>query len=129
MNEGTISKHIQLAAAYQGLQLWRNNVGAYQDETGRVIRYGLANDSKKLNAEIKSSDLIGITRVLITPEMYGRVLGVFSAIECKPPGWKFSEADTRAVAQQAFHRLVLREGGFAGFAQSPEDMLRIVGRK
>lgn len=128
MNEDTIQSHVRLAAANQGLQLWRNNVGACEDQTGRLIRYGLANESKAVNDKIKSSDLIGVTPVLITPDMYGRILGVFTALETKRPDWKYRDSDKRAVAQLRFHEIVREVGGFAGFVQSPEDMMRIIGR-
>ena len=53
-------KRIRLEAAKQGILLWRNNVGAVKTSDGRMIRFGLANDSHKMNQHIKSSDLIGI---------------------------------------------------------------------
>lgn len=128
MTENPIQQQIRLAAAYQHLQLWRNNSGACEDKTGRQIRYGLANDSAAMNARIKSSDLIGITPTLVTPDMVGHLLGVFTAIEVKAEDWRFRPSDKRAVAQLAFHDIVRQAGGYAGFAQSPEDMLRIIGR-
>jgi hypothetical protein len=109
-------------------QIWRNNSGAYQDERGNMIRYGLANESKQENDRIKSSDLIGITPVLITPTMVGMTLGVFTAYECKPEGWKLRLSDSRGLAQQQFHDIVRQVGGFAGFVSDPRDIYRIIGR-
>jgi hypothetical protein len=115
-------------------QIWRNNSGAslmVDDTTGqtRMVRYGLGNDSAQLNKEIKSSDLIGITPVLITPAMVGYWLGVFTAYECKPPGWKLRPSDDRALAQAKFHDIVRASCGFAGFVSDPAaDIPRIVGR-
>jgi hypothetical protein len=128
MNEAASQSHIRLAAANQHLQLWRNNTGVAVDDTGRHVRYGLCNDSKQLNDKIKSSDLIGITPVLITPEYYGRILGVFTAVETKAPGWKYRDNDARAVAQKRFHDIVKAAGGFAGFAQTVDDFLWIIER-
>lgn len=128
MRESAVSSHGRLYAAQQGVDLWRNNCGAFQDETGRWIRYGLCNDSKKLSEKVKSSDLIGITPTLITPEMVGYMLGVFTAIETKPTDWHMTPADKRAEAQAAFHDIVHKNGGFAGFAQSKEDFKRIIRR-
>lgn len=126
MRESATASHITLDAANIGVELWRNNNGAFPDETGRVIRYGLCNDSKKMSENVKSSDYIGITPVLITPDMVGQVIGVFTAIETKPSDWKFSPADKRAVAQRAFHDIVLRAGGFAGFARNVFDFRKII---
>lgn len=46
--EDAAQQAIRVEASKKGMRLWRNNVGACQDHTGRFIRYGLANDSKKL---------------------------------------------------------------------------------
>lgn len=109
-------------------QIWRNNSGAYQDEFGRMVRYGLCNDSAQLNAVIKSSDLIGITPTLITPAMVGYYLGVFTAYECKPEGWKLTPGDKRGLAQAKFHDIVKQACGFAGFVSDPQDIYGIIGR-
>lgn len=121
-DEATVQQAVRLRAAYARMHLWRNNVGACEDKSGRVIRYGLGNDSAQLNRAIKSSDLIGMTPVVITPEMVGRTLAVFTAIECKRPGWKLTNADERGRAQKKFIDLVKDAGGFAGFATSADDV-------
>lgn len=119
-------------------QIWRNNSGAYQDEFGNFVRYGLANESKQENELIKSSDLIGITPTLITQEMVGYWLGVFTAYEVKPSGWamptpiagrplhKQPEATKRAMAQAKFHEIVRAACGYAGFVTDPKDIHRII---
>jgi len=114
--------------AHTGGVLWRNNSGACTDDTGRLIRYGLGNDSAALNREIKSSDLIGITPVRCYVEGRGwTVLGVFTAFECKPEGWHQTPGDKRAIAQARFHDIVRQAGGFAGFITSLPDMWRALG--
>lgn len=127
-DETTVGNAVRLAAAYQGLQLWRNNTGVAVDLNGRHIRYGLANDSKQLNDRIKSSDFIGITPYLVMPHDVGRIVGVFTALETKREDWHMTPGDKRAVAQAAFHDIVRQAGGFAGFVQSTDDMMRIIGR-
>lgn len=129
MRESAIASHIRLAAAQAGLELWRNNNGAFKDDTGRVIRYGLCNDSPALSKRVKSSDFIGITPMIVTHAMLGNIIGVFTAIETKPSDWVFSDKDERAVAQAAFHDIVNKAGGFAGFARNVEEFKRIVGIK
>lgn len=129
MKESATASHIRLDAAQQNIDLWRNNNGAFKDEkTGRWIRYGLCNDSASLNKQIKSSDLIGITPVMITPEMVGTVVGVFTAVETKPSGWELKPGDDRGLAQKRFHDIVKRAGGFAGFASTVAQFRRIIGR-
>jgi len=116
--------------AYIG-PMWRNNSGACYDERGRLIRYGLGNDSAQINQEIKSSDLIGITPVLITPTMYGQILGVFTAYECKPSGWRYNSVPSKSnrdIAQNKFHNIVRDAGGFAGFVSDPNDIHSIIRR-
>lgn len=130
MKESGVASHIRLEAANSGIELWRNNVGVLRDENGRPIRYGLANDTAALNKNIKSSDFIGITPVQAYVEGIGwTVLGVFTAIETKAEDWKFYQSDERALAQQAFHDIVRKAGGFAGFARNITEFRRIIGRE
>lgn len=129
MKENSVAQRVQLEAARLNVLTMRNNVGACEDATGRFIRYGLMNESAKVNKEIKSSDLIGITPVQAYVEGIGwTVLGVFTAIETKASDWKFRPSDDRAVAQAKFHEIVKQHGGFAGFATGPEDV-RIICRR
>lgn len=109
-SEAAVQQLVRLEASRLGMRLFRNNVGACKDETGRVIRYGLCNDSAQMNKAVKSSDLIGIRPVIITPDMMGHTIGQFVAREVKRPGWSYRGTD-REVAQQAFGQLVLKLGG------------------
>ena len=119
-NESEVQQEIQLAGAYVGCQLMRNNSGAFQDKDGRQVRYGLGNVSKSHGDRIKSSDLVGFTKVTITPDMVGREVAIFTAVEVKREDWKFSPKDKREMAQWAFIRWVKKAGGIAGFANSIE---------
>jgi hypothetical protein len=122
-SEAAGQQRIRLTAPTHGVRLWRNNVGACVDERGNHIRYGLANESTAMNRKLKSADLIGITPVTITPAMVGAVLGVFTSIECKRPGWKY-KANAREQAQLSWAELILSMGGFAQFATDPADIWR-----
>lgn len=132
-SETAVQQHVRLehCRATNG-QIWRNNSGAGRiigdDGVERMIRWGLANESAQQNAEIKSSDLIGITPTLITPEMVGYWLGVFTAYEVKPTGWKMRPGDKRALAQQRFHDIVRAACGYAGFVTDPRDIYGIIRR-
>lgn len=124
-SEELVQQQIRLDVARSGLDLWRNNVGValHTDRYGqtRAVRYGLLNDSEDINKEFKSSDLIGIRPMLVTPEWVGHTVGVFAAIECKESGWKLTPGDKRGQAQQRFIDLVTQAGGFAGFARSVDE--------
>ena len=116
--EAIVQNAIRLEASQKGLRLWRNNSGVAMDENGdRTVRYGLCNDSKKINKKLKSADLIGIRPVLITPGHVGQVIGQFVARECKPSDWIYTATD-REKAQLKFLELVAALGGDATFAIS-----------
>jgi hypothetical protein len=114
--EQDIQNKVRMDAAKRGILLWRNNVGATRTETGRIIRYGLANDSSRVNREIKSSDLIGITPKMITSDDIGAMVGVFTAIEIKRPGWTFNSKKEQEIAQKKYIDLVNNLGGIAFFS-------------
>lgn len=129
MKEETVAQHVLYEAAKLNVNLMRNNVGACQDATGRLIRYGLMNESAKQNEQIKSSDYVGICPVWCYRENIGwGWVGVFTAVETKASTWQFSQSDKRALAQSKFHDMVRSYGGFAGFATGPDDVRRIIGR-
>lgn len=113
---------MRLAAAAAGIPLLRNNVGACRDKTGRLIRFGLGNDSSQLNRVFKSSDLIGIRPVMITEDMVGQVIGQFVAIECKREDFKARESDDRFTAQRNFGEWVIRHGGWFEFCQNAAEL-------
>ena len=115
MNEASVQSMVRLEASRRGWKLWRNNLGAGQMFDGRMIRWGLANDSKAMNTLVKSGDLIGIRPVVITQDMVGTVLGQFVSIECKRENWKPSMTDEHEQAQMRWAELVLLAGGHAEF--------------
>jgi hypothetical protein len=116
-SEAAVQTAVRLEASRVGARLWRQNVGACKDDTGRMIRYGLCNDSAALNKRIKSSDLVGIRPVIITPDMVGHTIGQFIAREIKKPSWHYTGTD-REKAQLAFGELVISLGGDFAFANS-----------
>lgn len=109
-SESAVQTKVRLDAAKVGMLLWRNNVGALMDDTGRMLRYGLCNDSKELNKKIKSSDLIGINSVLIEERHLGTVMGQFAAREVKEYGWRYT-GDPHEEAQAKFGQIVIARGG------------------
>lgn len=121
MDESAVTSHVRLAAAQLNVTLWRNNCGGFYDERGRFVRYGLGSEAK-----LASSDWIGIRPTLITPDMVGQVLGVFTAVEMKAEGWRFNKNDKHLLQQKHFIDIVNQNGGLAGFAQSVDDFYRII---
>lgn len=112
--EAAVQQRARLEYAKGGALVYRNNVGAMQDDAGRWVRFGLANDSKQMNEEFKSGDLIGCRPVVIEPRMVGWTIGQFMSIECKAPGWKYTGTD-REVAQLRWNELITSKGGLALF--------------
>ena len=107
MREQPILKRILLACSRGKTRLWRNNVGQLQDARGQWVRYGVANPG--------GSDLIGWDSVVITPEMVGRRVAIFTAFEVK------SKTGRIRTEQQAFIDNVKRCGGIAGVVRSVEE--------
>jgi len=134
-SEAEVQQAVRLEASKRGMRLWRNNCGAFK-EGDRLVRYGLANESSAVSKTTKSSDLIGITPYAVTPEDAGfqqvngqwvrvkepRVLGIFTAIECKKTGWEYKSGDRRAEAQANFLNMIIDMGGFALFATAVGDV-------
>jgi hypothetical protein len=114
-SEALVQSKVRLEAPRFGVTLWRNNVGVLLDKDGRPVRYGLANDSEKLNRVLKSSDLMGWRPVTITPAMVGMIIAQVVARECKPEGWRYTGTD-RETAQKAWLDLINSAGGDAAFA-------------
>lgn len=105
--------------------MYRNNSGVLMNEIGVPVRFGLGNTSKKVNAQFKSSDFIGWTPVVITPEMVGSTVAVFTALEAKALGFKIKlvyPVKSREFAQNKFIELVQKSGGIGGFASKWQEV-------
>lgn len=111
-SEARVQSEVRLEAAANDTYLFRNNVGAGKLDNGKFIRWGLANDSEKVNDVIKSADLIGIKKTLITVDMVGSYIGKFISRETKPNDWKFS-GSLHEHAQLRWATLINAQGGDA----------------
>ena len=78
------------------------------------MRFGLGNDSAALCRAWKSSDLVGIGPG-----------GRFLAVEVKAPDWRWTGSG-REIAQAAFHANVRALGGLAMFANSMDDLEKLI---
>jgi hypothetical protein len=113
-SEAAVQANVRVEASEKGMRVFRNNSGVLMNEAGTPVRFGLANDSAKLNAKLKSGDLIGIDSRPITLADVGQPRGRFVSFECKPEGWRYT-GTPREEAQQAWAALVLSLGGHARF--------------
>ena len=112
MKENPIQKRILLACSRGSSRLWRNNVGCLQDRNGQWVRFGVANPG--------GSDLIGFHTITITPDMVGKKVAVFAAVEVKQKKGRTSKE------QQAFIDNVILRGGIAGVARSKDEALSLL---
>lgn len=113
MTETALLQRIRLDLGREpDLRLFRSNTGKLQDQSGRWVEFGL---------HPGSGDLIGWRSLVVTPELLGQRLAIFSSVEVKTSAG-------RPTPQQAHWAEVVRAaGGFAGVARSPEQARLIVG--
>ena len=87
------------------VRLFRNNVGVALNNE-RPLRFGLCNGS---------SDLIGIQKIVITPDMVGQEIGRFLSIECKSDKGRTTKSQTRWL------EMVRNFGGKSFIARSAQE--------
>lgn len=111
--ETDLQQRIRLAlGTHPEARLFRNQVGSLPDpRTGRLVTFGLARGS---------ADLIGWRTIVITPDMVGQRIAVFTSIEVKTPRGRLTpEQHNWLLAVQA-------AGGIAGVARSVADALGLI---
>lgn len=115
MTEAEIQSAIWLAVgALPGVRMFRNNQGIATFAGGQRVKFGLANPG--------GSDLIGLRSVVVTPDMVGQTVAVFTALEVKTPTGRVEPE------QKNFINFVRSFGGIADIVRSPEDAVRLVTR-
>jgi hypothetical protein len=117
MRETPLRNNIMLDVCRGAVRLWINVVGSFLDphRPNQRVTVGLHNPG--------GSDLIGWAQVTITPEMVGKTVAQFLAVEVKGDGtpWR--------PGQREFLQMVRDAGGRAGVARSVEDARKIVDSK
>lgn len=98
--ETVLQAEIMLALSKDGHTPFRNNTGAFQDKTGRMVRYGVGGRGGPDLWVICSDGIVG-------------------AIEVKTPTGRVRPEQT------AFLEMVRSKGGRAGIARSVDDALKI----
>lgn len=111
MKEKPILDAIMFVASRCGARLFRNNVGMLEDRNGQKVRYGLCTGS---------SDLIGWKEVTVTPEMVGKKVALFVAIEVKT-GKMLPTAD-----QINFSQAVANAGGISLITRDAETVEKLL---
>lgn len=114
--EGGLLPLVRLALSRAGATMHRNNQGIayYGAKRDQVVKYGLG---------VGTSDLIGWTPVVVTPDMVGKTVAVYTAVEVKSPSGGHEREE-----QRGYIKLVLESGGFAGFCRSVNEALDIIKR-
>jgi hypothetical protein len=97
-----------LGASEAGHRLFRNNSGIAFHKDGSAVRYGVG---------LGGSDTIGWTRLVVTPEMVGKTVAVFTAIEAKTGKQKPSKD------QETFLKVVHEAGGIALWGNDAREIL------
>ena len=123
MTENNIQKQIMLAASQAGATVFRNNTGngvlgqvvkqeggQYHIVNGRRVQFGLC---------VGSSDLVGWRSITVTPDMVGKPVALFLALEVKTPSGK------PTMEQINFINAVRRAGGLAGVVRSVDEALGV----
>lgn len=123
--EGKAKQNVKLRAAQYGARLYKNNTGVAYDQTGRPVYFGLGNEGKKSADDIRTPDDVGFTVITITPEMVGKKVAVFTAIDSKKLGFVVKPdyaKGTREYGQNKFFDIVKMHNGIAGFASCAADV-------
>lgn len=123
--ESRILSEIRLALGrIRGLVLFRQNTG--QGWVGEVVRRTddtiTLKNYRPLHAGLctGSSDLIGWRSVVVTPDMVGQQMAVFTAIEVKNGTGRLKKE------QRTFLDTIKKAGGIAGVARSDAEAREIV---
>lgn len=118
MNEANLTR-LCLLHLPKSARMFRNNTGTgwvgtrLQSPPGTVY----LRDARPLHAGLTtgSSDLIGWRTITVTPEMVGKQLAIFAAVEIK------TERGRASIDQLNFIEQVRKSGGIAGIARTPDE--------
>lgn len=132
MKESNVLRQCWLAVAALGTTLFRVNTGkawvgkGVRQPDGNVLVIGgrpvaLGFGMPNGDPLVGTSDLVGWTEFVITPEMVGRKVAVFTVIETKESG-----GGQQRKEQINFIDRVRQAGGIAGFASSPAAAQSII---
>lgn len=103
--------------------VYRNNRGCVRIEN-RFIRFGIPEPkTREQDEDIKGSDFVGFTDVIITPSMVGTSVPVFTCIEAK------TKTDVLKLGQKKWHNFILSHGGISQIWEEKKDGINIIEDK
>ena len=123
--EAIAKDNVLIRAGQYRARLFKNNTGVAYTQDGRPVFFGLGNEGTKDDESIRTPDDVGWTTIVITPEMVGKEIAVFTAIDSKKAGFRVKSdytKGTREYGQNKFFKLVKKYGGIAGFASCAADV-------
>lgn len=124
LKETDVQKLVRLALSSVRSVMFRNNVA--KAWVGQIVKQDAQTITlayyRPLSAGLHkgSPDLIGWTSVQITPDMVGKTLAVFTAVECKSQSGRISKE------QLNFIEVVQKAGGRAGIARDGNEAINLV---
>jgi hypothetical protein len=118
--EAPILAATRLEASNLGGRLFRNNRGLFYTMSGSKTRAGLEADG--------ASDLIGGFPVVVTPEMVGHTVFIFTAVETKKSAWTAPKGETEEQ-QQKFINFVNKMGGIAFFLNNANNLKKMIDER
>ena len=124
MNESHLLKLVQLAiGTLPNVRIFRNNTAMGWAGRSKRLSGGavLVQDAIPIHAGLctGSSDLIGWTSIEITPDMVGKRVAVFTAVEVKTPTGKATPEQINFIER------VNEAGGIGRIVRSEADALEI----
>lgn len=129
-----VMSRMWVALSVAGATMFRNNVA--QAVVGEITMArargsvmlnpgdAVVRSARWLHAGLQkgSGDLIGWTEVVVTAEMVGQKVAVFTSVEAKHGSGRST------TEQKRWRKNVLDAGGFAGEARNDVDALAIIGK-
>lgn len=98
---------------------YRNNRGTAQTKDGRFIRFGIPEPlGHEGPSDMKGGDRIGWTDVMVTPDMVGKQIAVFTSVEVKGDGDRLKEGQVK------WHDFVLAHGGISEIWQGDGSVVK-----
>jgi hypothetical protein len=116
VSESDLYGQIAIEATRLDHRAWRNNIGVARykrNDQIYVVRYGIPGPG--------GADMIGYTKRIITLDMVGSAVAIFTGAECKV-GKRKAEDD-----QSKFLEAIRNAGGIAGVCRSAQDYRQLVG--
>lgn len=115
--ETNVWKKMQLDLSPDGFRLFRNQRYKGKTEKGFWVDCGVGGDG--------GMDLVGYRKTIITPEMVGKTIAIYTEIDAKTKdGMK--RKNKSFIDQSARAERIRLDGGIAGICTCPEDVKKLL---